>query len=130
MANIDIIRAHYEASARGDLPGMLAPLAPDVTWIEAAGSPYAGTYVGPDAVTTHVFAAIGEDWADFAAQIDELVDGGDTIVGLGHYTGTNRATGRPLHARVAHVWRLVDEVVVSFEQIVDSAVMAEAMTPA
>jgi ketosteroid isomerase-like protein len=29
MTNLEIIRAHYEASTRGDLAGMLAPLAAD-----------------------------------------------------------------------------------------------------
>lgn len=128
MTNLDVIRAHYAASAAGDLPGMLAPLAADATWTEAAGSPYAGTYVGADAVVANVLGPIQQDWADFAARIDQLVDGGDIIIGLGTYTGTNRATGRPLNARVTHIWRLTDGVVTSFEQIVDSAVMAEAMT--
>ena len=62
MSNADIITAHYAASDRGDLDGMLAPLADDVSWTEAAGFPYAGTYLGPDAVAAGVFQRIHDEW--------------------------------------------------------------------
>src|ERR1700712_3482596 len=104
-SNYDIIQAHYAASDRGDLEGMLAPLAPDARWTEMAGFPYAGTYVGPDEVRRGVFERIDAEWDGYTAAITELIDGGDTIVGIGTYSGTNRASGRCLEARVAHVWR-------------------------
>ena len=127
MSNADIIRRHYAASDEGDIAGMLAPLAEDVRWTEAAGFPYAGTYVGPQAVLENVFARIQEDWEGFRLDIDEIVDGGDTVVGLGTYTGTNRRTGRPFEARVAHVWHLDGERVVQFEQIADTAMVSQAL---
>lgn len=126
MNNADIIRAHYAASDRGDIEGMLAPLAPDVTWIEAQGYPYAGTYVGPQAVLENVFARIQRDWDGFSLRIDEVIDGGDAVVGLGTYAGTHRVTGRDFSARVAHVWHLVDGSVTRFEQVVDSELVNAA----
>lgn len=127
MGNADIIRAHYAASDRGDIEGMLAPLAPDVRWTEAAGFPYAGTYIGPQAVAENVFARIQADWEGFTLAIDEVIDGGDTVVGLGTYSGTNRVTGRPFTARVTHIWRLEDGVVTGFEQITDTVPVARAL---
>ncbi len=94
MGNADIIREHYAASDRGDLDGMLAPFAPDVRWTEAAGFPYAGTYIGPDAVAANVFRRIQEDWDDYTVAIDEVIDAGDVVVGIGTYSGTFRRTGR------------------------------------
>ena len=126
-SNEEIIRAHYAASDRGDLEGMLAPLAPDARWTEMAGFPYAGTYVGPDEVRRGVFERIAADWDGYTAAITELVDGGDTIVGLGTYSGTHKASGRSFEARVAHVWRLRDGRVVAFEQFTDTARVAEAL---
>ena len=82
MSNADIITAHYAASDRGDLDGMLAPLADDVSWTEAAGFPYAGTYLGPDAVAAGVFQRIHDEWDDYTVAIDEVIDGGDVVVGL------------------------------------------------
>ncbi|MDN4474001.1 nuclear transport factor 2 family protein [Demequina zhanjiangensis] len=126
MSNADIIKDHYAASDRGDMDGMLAPLAPDVSWTEAAGFPYAGTYVGPQAVLENVFARIQADWEGFQLVIEDVIDGGDTVVGLGTYSGTHRVTGRPFSARVAHVWNLADGKVVRFEQVVDSELVNAA----
>ncbi|WES62691.1 nuclear transport factor 2 family protein [Microbacter sp. GSS18] len=127
MGNADIIRAHYAASDRGDIEGMLAPLASDVRWTEAAGFPYAGTYIGPQAVAENVFARIQADWEGFTLAIDEVIDGGSTVVGLGTYSGTNRVTGRPFTARVTHIWRLEDGAVTGFEQITDTVPVARAL---
>ena len=127
MTNADIIRAHYAASDRGDLDGMLAPLAADVRWTEAAGFPYAGTYVGPDAVAENVFARLQEEWDDYAIAVDEVIDGGDTVVGIGTYSGTHTRTGRFFVARVAHVWRLENGEVVAFEQFTDTEMVARAL---
>lgn len=125
--NMDIIKAHYEASDRGDLEGMLAPLAADVRWTEMAGFPCAGTYVGPEAVRVNVFDRLGAEWDGYTAAISELIDGGDTVVGLGEYSGTYTATGQTFAARVAHVWRLAGGSVVQFEQFTDTALVRDAM---
>lgn len=125
--NARIIAEHYAASDVGDLAGMLAPLAAGVRWTEAAGFPYAGTYVGPQAVAEHVFERIQAEWDDYTLAIDEIVDGGDTVVGIGTYSGTNRATGRFFAARVAHVWRLEGGEVVAFEQFTDTELVNRAL---
>lgn len=127
MNNADIIAEHYAASDRGDLDGMLAPLADDVSWTEAAGFPYAGTYLGPDAVAAGVFQRIQDEWDDYTVAIDEVIDGGDVVVGIGTYSGTYRATGRFFAARVAHVWRLSDHRVVAFEQFTDTELVNRAL---
>ena len=106
---------------------MLAPLADDVSWTEAAGFPYAGTYLGPDAVAAGVFQRIHDEWDDYTVAIDEVIDGGDVVVGIGTYSGTYRATGRFFAARVAHVWRLIDHRVVAFEQFTDTELVNRAL---
>lgn len=127
MSNADIIRAHYDASDRGDLAGMLAPFAPGIRWTEAAGFPYAGTYVGPDAVAENVFGRIQQEWDGYTVAIDEVIDGGDVVVGIGLYSGTYKATGRHFEARVAHVWRLDGGQVVAFEQFTDTEMVNRAL---
>ncbi|SDW61930.1 hypothetical protein SAMN05421504_1011066 [Amycolatopsis xylanica] len=126
MSNVDIIAAHYAASDRGDLAGMLAPLGPATTWTEAAGFPYAGTYTGPDEVKEKVFGAIANDWDGYRFTLGELADAGDTIVGIGTYQGKHRETGRSFTARVAHVWKFDGGELTSFEQFVDSVPVVNA----
>ncbi|MBC9937197.1 MULTISPECIES: nuclear transport factor 2 family protein [unclassified Leucobacter] len=126
-ANQALVEAHYAASDAGDLAGMLAPFSPDIEWTEAAGFPYAGTYVGPDAVAAGVFGRIQAEFSPFVVTIDAVYDGGvddsglGTVFGVGNYSGTYTATGRSFDARVVHVWRVRDGQAVAFEQIVDSA---------
>jgi uncharacterized protein len=128
MTNEEVIRAHYAASDAGDLSGMLAPFAPDVQWTEAAGFPLAGTYIGPQAIADGVFIRLQQEWDGFSAIVDEVLDAGATIVGLGTYSGTNRVTGKSFAARFTHIWRLQDGKVVRFEQVVDSALVVAAMS--
>ncbi|WP_137844225.1 nuclear transport factor 2 family protein [Microbacterium sp. 2FI] len=128
MTNAEIIAAHYAASDAGDLDGMLAPFAADIEWTEADGFPLAGTYVGPRAVAEGVFARLQQDWDGFRADVDEVLDAGATIIGIGTYSGTNRVTGKSFAARFTHIWRLESTRVVRFEQVVDSALVVEAMS--
>ena len=126
--DVDVIRAHYAASDRGDLAGMLAPLAADAEWTEMAGFPYAGTYVGPDAVRDKVFARIGAEWEGYAATVEEVLGAGDGVVlGIGTYSGTFRATGKSMSARFVHVWRLRDGLVRRFEQFTDTELVNAAI---
>lgn len=127
-ANYDAIKKHYAGSASGDIGAMMAPLTSRTEWVEMAGFPYAGTYVGPDAVIEGVFARIGRDWADFRFNLERLIDGGDVVAGIGTYSGTNRKTGRSLAARVVHTWTMREGKVIRFEQFTDTHLFAQAMT--
>jgi len=127
---LQIVADHYAAAASGDLAAMLADLAPDVAWIEMAGSPCAGTHVGAAAVIDGVFAVIGRDWADFRFELERMIDGGSSVVALGDYLGTHRRTGRAMQARVVHVWDVADGQVRRFEQFCDTRLMDEATRPA
>ncbi|WP_149262251.1 nuclear transport factor 2 family protein [Actinomadura sp. K4S16] len=124
----DIVKAHYEASARGDLAGMVEKFAESVAWTEMAGFPYAGTYVGTEAIKAGVFGRLAKEWKGFRADPDELIDGGDgTVVAIGHYSGTYRNTGKGMRVRFVHVWRVQAGEITDFEQFTDTHLVREAM---
>ena len=102
-AHIDIVRAHYAASAQGNIDEMMAHVSPQVRWTEMAGFPCAGEWIGPQAVVDNVFAVLGRDWMGYRFELESLIDGGDQVVAVGTYFGTYRATGEEMRARVAHV---------------------------
>jgi ketosteroid isomerase-like protein len=108
--NVELVRAIYEAFAAGDVPGVIGRMAPDIVWNEAENFPYAdrNPYEGPDAIVTGVFARLGGEWDGFAAVPDEYLDAGDTVVVLGRYHGTYKATGKAIDAQLVHVWRVKD----------------------
>lgn len=124
---IDIVRAHYAASAKKDIQAMMAHMSPQVRWTEMAGFPCAGTWIGPQAVINNVFVALGRDWDGFHFELEQLINGGEHIVGVGTYHGTYRPTGKPMQARVTHVWTLLDGEVVAFEQFTDTLLVHQAM---
>ncbi len=127
-SNLDIVRAHYTASAAGDIDAMMVNVSAQVRWTEMAGFPCAGTWVGPQAVIDNVFAVLGKEWENYRFELQTLIDGGENIVGVGTYRGVYRATGKEVQARVTHVWTLQDGMVVAFEQFTDTLLVRQAMT--
>ena len=120
------IRTIYDAFARGDIATVLGALDPKIEWVEAAGSAYAGTYTGPDAVLSGVLARLADEWNPFHVAPDRIVADRDTVIAVGTYTGTHNASGRSVRARFAHVWELRDSNIIAFEQIADTAKINEA----
>ena len=125
-ANVALVRGVYEAFARGDVPAVLGAMAPDMVWNEAENFIYAdgNPYRGPEAIVSGIFARLGGEWDGFAAVPEEFLDAGDTVVMLGRYGGTYKATGRSLDAWMAHVWRIRDGRAVEFRQLVDTLAAA------
>ena len=117
----------YQAFAKGDIPAVLGLLHSDIAWTEAEGFPYGGTYHGPRAVLEGVFMRLGSEWEGFAAVPDEFIDGGDTIVALGKYSGTYKRTGKCFQANFAHVWKMSDGKATRFVQYVDTLVVHRAL---
>jgi len=126
--NYEVIKAHYAGSDAKDLAAMMAPVTDKTAWTEMAGFPYAGTYVGPDAIISGVFKRIGDDWDGYALKLERLVDGDTTIVGIGTYSGVYKKTGKAMSARVVHVWDMDDGKAVRFEQFTDTELVAAAMS--
>jgi ketosteroid isomerase-like protein len=127
--NRAIVETAYAHFASGDIEAFLAVLDPQVTWVDAEGYPYAGTYVGPDALMEGLIARIGAEWDDYAAVPTTYVADGDRVVALGDYSGTYKATGRSVQAPFAHVWQFEDGKVVSFRQFTDGPPWERAITP-
>ncbi len=120
--NVALVEAIYAAFGAGDVPGVLSRMSPDIVWNEAENFPYAdrNPYLGPEAVLTGVFARIGEEWDGFTVVPEDLLDAGETVVVLGRYKGSYKATGRALDAQLVHVWRVEDGEVVRFQQYTDT----------
>jgi ketosteroid isomerase-like protein len=127
MSNLNEVQGAYEAFAEGNVPAVLGILSPDIAWTEAEGFPYGGTYIGPNAVLEGVFMRLGAEWDGFTVVPAEFIDGGDTVVALGRYSGTYKATGKSFQADFAHVWKMQDGKVVRFVQYVDTLLVHRAI---
>jgi ketosteroid isomerase-like protein len=120
--NVDLIRSIYDAFAAGDIAGVVGRMGEDMVWNEAENFPYAdgNPYRGAEAILGGVFARLGSEWDGFAAVPEEFLDAGETVVVLGRYRGTFKATGSVLDAQLAHVWRVADGKAVHFQQYTDT----------
>ena len=127
LSNVDSVKQVYQAFAEGDIFTVLGFLNSEIDWTEAEGFPYAGTYHGPKAVLEGVFMRLGAEWNGFAAVPDEFIDGGDTVVVLGKYSGTYKATGKSFQANFAHVWKVQDGKAIRFVQYVDTLLVHRAL---
>lgn len=125
--NTDLIRGVYEAFAKGDIPSVLDTLASDISWTEAEGGPYGGVSIGPDQVLQNVFMKLGTEWDGFSAIPGEFIAEGNTVVVLGDYSASFKATGKSFQAPFAHVWKLQNGKAVSFQQYTDTAMHLRPM---
>ena len=126
--NLEIIRATFEGPSEENGKHLLGALAADATWTEAAGFPYAGTYVGPEAIVANVFRRLATEWIDYRAEVHTYLADGDRVAAFGAYSGTYKATGKAMRATFAHLYRLKDGKIVNMEQYVDSAIVRQAMS--
>ena len=128
MTNLEIIKSTYEGKTSEENGKNLANYAaPNLSWTEARGFPYAGTYIGLENVTKNVFTRLGSEWIDYKFTPEDYVAADDKVVAYGTYTGSYKITGKPFAARVAHVWQLRDGKIIKFEQFVDSQIVNNSM---
>ena len=127
MNNVELMKSLYQAFAQGDIPTVLQSFDEDIEWTEAEGFPYGGTYTGANDIVENVFMKLGGEWEGFSAVPDEILDAGDKIVALGHYSGTFNASGKSMRVPFAHVWTLRDGKIVKFVQYTDTLKVSEAL---
>ena len=118
----------YGAVARGDVDGVLATLNSDLTWTEAEGFPYfSGTWRTPQEVVEKLLVPLSRDWDAFSARPLDHIERDDRIVVFGEYSGRAKATGKSMRAAFAHLWRVRDGKIVSFDMYSDTALVRAAL---
>jgi ketosteroid isomerase-like protein len=127
--NSKTIEAFYGAMGRGDIPFILGALDPHVVWNEAENFVYAdkSPYLGVDALLSGLFARLVGEWDGFAAVPHDIVDGGETVVALGRYSGVFKATGVKVDAQFTHVFKFKDGKIAGFQQYTDTAQFKDAV---
>jgi ketosteroid isomerase-like protein len=126
--NLELVRGTYEGSSEENGRNLLAVLSPDVEWTEAEGFPYAGTYVGVDALMKGVFHRLATEWDGYRAEVHTYLSDGDRIAAFGVYSGTYKATGKSMVAAFAHLYELKDGKIIRMQQYVDTAMVRKALS--
>ena len=113
----------YDAFATGDVETVLAGFTSDIQWSEAENFiyDYGDPLVGGDAIVEGVFAKLGAEW-EYWNLVDKTFQnvGDDAVLVTGRYQAKNKATGKVLDAQFAHVLKMRDTLVMSFQQYTDT----------
>lgn len=123
MTNVDLVKQVYASFATGDVPSVLAVFDPAIEWHECKGMPFVkddGVYIGPEAVVTKVFMNLPVYFDGFNVAVSEILGSDDKVVMVGHYQGTNKATGNAFKANATHVWTVKNGKLTHFIQAVDT----------
>lgn len=128
MTNLEIIKSTYEGKTSEENGKNLAKhVAKNISWTEAKGFPYAGTYIGLESITQNVFKRLGSEWINYKFTPEDYISNEDKVVAYGTYSGTYKKTNKYFEARVAHIWKLNNGKIISFEQFVDSKSVDDAI---
>lgn len=128
--NVAVVRSVYENFAKGDIPAVLAVLAPDVEWVESPQDylPHRGTHRSPEAVAGTVFSMVLNHFDEFAVVPEQFHDAGDVVVVEGRAVGKTK-TGRVLDAPAAWVWTVREGRVTANHNYHDTDAWRLALTP-
>jgi uncharacterized protein len=128
--NVAVVRSVYENFAQGDIPAVLAVLAPDVEWVESPQDylPHRGTHRSPEAVASTVFAMVMNHFDEFAVVPEQFHDAGEVIVVEGRAVGKTK-TGHVLDAPAAWVWTVREGRVTANHNYHDTDAWRVALTP-
>jgi ketosteroid isomerase-like protein len=102
-ANVDVVRASFEAWKQGDFERSLSHYAEDATWQTGAVDDL--VRCGRGGVARAVEEWVGT-FTGYWLEADELIDAGDRVVALGREGGAGRASGVPVEEKWALVFRL------------------------
>jgi ketosteroid isomerase-like protein len=123
MTNVDLVKQAYSNFAEGNVEAVLAVFDPAIEWHECKGMPFVkgdGIFIGHEAIVNNVFMNLPVYFDGFNVSIDQIFGSDDKVVMVGHYEGTNKATGNPFKANATHVWTVKNEKLVHFFQAVDT----------
>ena len=121
---VEALEQLYTAFNQGEIETVANAMADDITWVEAEGAPYGGTYHGPKAVL-QLFERIPEDFDHYAVIPSRFVVEDDMVVveGSSDVTSTD---GVDYEIPFAHVWRRDGDTLQAFRQYTDTVALQEA----
>jgi ketosteroid isomerase-like protein len=127
--NTQIVKDAYAAFSRGDVNAILAMVDEQVEWEGVKGSegiaPHAGIRRGRVAVGDF-FATVGTTLDFHVFEPREFVAEGDTVVSVGTYKATVKATRKTVAADWVMVFTIRDGKIVRFREWSDSAAVNRA----
>lgn len=127
QSGIDVVQELYRVAFTDQEETIAQLVTPDMVWEILEGFPHGGIYAGIPAIFGQFLPKLRADFRDWKAQPEEFLDAGDTIVALGHYSGTLQTNGVHIVAPFCHLWTLKNGKIARLRQFADTAKFFQAM---
>ncbi|NJM87022.1 MAG: nuclear transport factor 2 family protein [Hydrococcus sp. RU_2_2] len=128
MSNIEVIQKLYRAFRNKNYDAFFSICTDDLEWIQNEGFPGGATCQGATEVVEKVFKANDNNWKNFAYEIEQFLDAGDSVIVIGKYSGYHRISGKSMSAVAAHVYDLREVKVCRFRMFADTKTIWDAMS--
>ena len=129
QSGIAVVQELYRVALADQEEAIAQLVTPDMVCEILESFPHGGLYTGIPAIFGQFLPTLRADFRDWQAHPDEFVDAGDTIVALGHYSGTLQTNGVHIVAPFCHIWTLKNGKIARLRQFADTAKFAQAMQP-
>jgi ketosteroid isomerase-like protein len=124
--NVEAVRAAMEAFNRRDGKAFGAFLAEDAEIVPVRAVLEGTVYRGPDAGAEYC-AAVEASWENLSWDVEEIRDGGEWVLALGHIRGRGRGSGAVIDSRAGWVAQFREGLVTNFHTYADRAKALEAL---
>ena len=114
--NVELLQSTYEAFGRGDIPGVMATFAEDITWHAPAVLPHGMDAKGREEVGSF-FGRLAGLWDDFEVNLRDFVASGDRVCVIGRADG--RLDGKQTGYGFVHCWTVKNGACTEFDEYVD-----------
>ncbi len=114
QVNIDLVHAVFDAYKRGDEPGMLALVAPDVVVTQFPDQLDLRDYHGHEGLKDVMASWIGT-WEDWSIEPLRMWDSGDFVFVTALQRGRGRGSGVPMEAEVTFVFTIQGGAIVRWQ---------------
>jgi len=104
--NVEIVRAAFEAFARGDIESVLGVCDEEILVTQPAEMPGAAPLPRGHASVLEAISAWPDEWDDYRIEIVRTVDVANYVVATVHQTGRGKATGIPVETEATMVFAI------------------------
>ena len=124
---LEIVKELYEKLTAGDAAGALALMSDDIEWFTMMDYKVDGR--GPQKVLEGMLIPAMQEWEPYILTPDEFICGGDKVVSVGRFKGTNRVTRKHVEVDYSHIWEVRDGKIVRHRQFIDTHKIEAARHP-
>ena len=106
--NVELVRRIYDAWEQGESARNF--IAADIEYVNPSYAVEPGTRQGRKSL-----AAVRDTYEDFKIKVERIIDAGNEIVVLAHYTASGPVSGVPVAGEHGYVWTVQEGMAVRFQ---------------